>query len=145
MRHEVLEGWWLDTGKKDPLLESNRRVLESLEPDIAGSVDETSTVDGRVVIDLGAEIVNSEVRGPAIIGAGARIVNSYIGPFTAIAEDCEIIDSEVEHSVILERSRVVGVSRLMDSLIGRDVEVKPSPQRPKATRLMVGDHCVVEL
>jgi glucose-1-phosphate thymidylyltransferase len=145
VRHEVLEGWWLDTGKKDPLLESNRRVLESLEPDIAGAVDETSTVDGRVVIDLGAEIVNSEVRGPAIIGAGARIVNSYIGPFTAIAEDCEIIDSEVEHSVILERSRVVGVSRLMDSLIGRDVEVKPSPQRPKATRLMVGDHCVVEL
>jgi glucose-1-phosphate thymidylyltransferase len=145
VRHEVLEGWWLDTGKKDPLLESNRRVLESLEPDIAGSVDDSSTIDGRVVIDAGAEIVNSEVRGPVIIGSGTRIVNSYIGPFTAIAEGCEIVDSEVEHSVILERSRVIGISRLMDSLIGRDVEVKPSPQRPKATRLMVGDHCVVEL
>ncbi len=56
-----------------------------------------------------------------------------------------IIDSEVEHSVVLERSRIVGVHRLMDSLIGRDVEVKPSPERPKATRLMVGDHCVIEL
>jgi hypothetical protein len=33
----------------------------------------------------------------------------------------------------------------MDSLIGREVEVKPSPARPKATRLMVGDHCIVEL
>ncbi len=32
----------------------------------------------------------------------------------------------------------------MDSLIGRDVEVKPSPDRPKATRLMVGDHCIIE-
>jgi glucose-1-phosphate thymidylyltransferase len=145
VRHEVLRGWWLDTGKKDPLLESNRRVLESLEPSIAGTVDAASTVDGRVVLDAGAELVNSEVRGPAIIGAGTRIVNSYVGPFTAIAEGCEIVDSEVEHSVILERSSVVGVSRLMDSLIGRDVEVKPSPQRPKATRLMVGDHCVVEL
>ena len=74
VRHEVLEGWWLDTGKKDPLLESNRRVLETLEPDIDGTVDETSTVDGRVVIEAGAEIVNSEVRGPVIIGAGTRIV-----------------------------------------------------------------------
>jgi glucose-1-phosphate thymidylyltransferase len=142
---ELLEGWWLDTGKKDPLLESNARVLEMLERRIDGEVTGASRVDGRVVIEHGAVLVDTTVRGPAIIGAGARVVNSYIGPFTAIAEDCEIIDSEVEHSVILERSRVVGVSRLMDSLIGRDVEVKPSPQRPKATRLMVGDHCVVEL
>jgi glucose-1-phosphate thymidylyltransferase len=145
VRHEVLEGWWLDTGKKDPLLESNRRVLESLEPRIDGTIDDASSVDGRVVLEAGAELVGSEVRGPAIIGAGTRVVNSYVGPFTAIASGCEVVDSEIEHSVILERSRIIGVERLMDSLIGRDVEVKPSPDRPKATRLMVGDHCIVEL
>ena len=38
--HEVLQGWWLDTGKKDPLLESNRRVLETVEQRIDGSVDD---------------------------------------------------------------------------------------------------------
>ena len=145
VRHEVLEGWWLDTGKKDPLLESNRRVLETIETRIEGTLDEPSVIDGRVVLELGAELVNSEVRGPAVIGAGTRIVNSYVGPFTAIAAGCEILDSEIEHSVVLERSRIVGVHRLMDSLIGRDVEVKPSPDRPKATRLMVGDHCIIEL
>jgi glucose-1-phosphate thymidylyltransferase len=145
VRHEVLEGWWLDTGKKDPLLESNRRVLETLEPRIEGTIDSTSTIDGRVVLEAGAELVNSEVRGPAIIGARTRIVNSYVGPFTAIAEGCEVVDSELEHSVVLERSRILGVHRMMDSLIGRDVEVKPSPARPKATRLMVGDHCIIEL
>jgi glucose-1-phosphate thymidylyltransferase len=145
VRHEVLAGWWLDTGKKDPLLESNRRVLETIETAIDGEVGSGSSVDGRVRLGVGASLIDSEVRGPVVIGAGSRIVNSYIGPFTAIAEGCEIVDSEIEHSVVLARSRIVGVHRLMDSLIGRDVEVRPSPDRPKATRLMVGDHCVIEL
>ena len=40
VRHEILAGWWIDTGKKDPLLESNRLVLETIEPRIDGTVDE---------------------------------------------------------------------------------------------------------
>ena len=90
-------------------------------------------------------IVNSTVRGPAIIGARTRVVDSYVGPFTSIAADCEIVDSEIEHSVVLERSRIVGVPRLADSLIGREVEVVRSGETPVATRLMVGDHSRVEL
>jgi glucose-1-phosphate thymidylyltransferase len=145
VRHEILQGWWIDTGKKDPLLESNRLVLETLEARCEGSVDETSRVEGRVVIEAGAELVNSTVRGPAAIGAGTRVVNSFIGPFTSVAADCEIVDSEVEHSVLLEHSRVVAVPRLTDSLIGRHVEVMRSGATPVATRLLVGDHSRVEL
>jgi glucose-1-phosphate thymidylyltransferase len=40
---------------------------------------------------------------------------------------------------------VVDVPRLTDSLIGRDVEVTRSTRRPRALRLMLGDHSVVEL
>jgi glucose-1-phosphate thymidylyltransferase len=145
VRHEILQGWWLDTGKKDPLLESNRRVLETIEARIEGIVDDASDVDGRVVLEPGAELIASRVRGPAVIGARTRIVNSYIGPFTAVASDCEIVDSEVEHSVVLEQSRIIGVPRLFDSLIGREVEVRRAGSLPRATRLMLGDHSVVEL
>jgi glucose-1-phosphate thymidylyltransferase len=145
VRHEILQGWWIDTGKKDPLLESNRLVLETLEARCDGTVDDDSRVDGRVVIEAGAEIVNSTVRGPAAIGAGTRVVNSYIGPFTSVAAGCEIVDSEIEYSVLLEDSRVVGVPRLADSLIGRHVEVTRSGATPVATRLLVGDHSRVEL
>jgi len=143
--HEVLEGWWLDTGKKDPLLEANRRVLETIEPRIDGKVDAESNIDGRVVIEEGAELVGSHVRGPAIIGARTRLVHSYVGPFTAVADDCEIVDSELEHSVVLEHSRIIGVPRLTDSLIGRHVEIIRSGQRPSSTRVMVGDHCSIDL
>ena len=143
--HEVLEGWWLDTGKKDPLLESNRRVLETIEQRLDGKIDDASQVDGRVVIEEGAELVGSTVRGPAVIGANTRLVNSYVGPFTAVANDCEVVDSEIEHSVVLEHSRIIGVPRLTDSLIGRYVEIVRSGQRPSATRVMVGDHCTIDL
>jgi glucose-1-phosphate thymidylyltransferase len=146
VNHEVLEGWWIDTGKKDPLLTCNRLVLEALDgARIEGDVDEASEVEGRVVVEAGAEIINSRVLGPAIIGAGSRVENSYVGPFSSIAPDCDIVDSELEHSVVLTRSRIVDVPRLTDSLIGRDVEVTRSERRPRALRLMLGDHSVVEL
>jgi glucose-1-phosphate thymidylyltransferase len=145
VRHEVLEGWWKDTGKLQPLLEGNRLVLETIEQSIRGSVDADSLIDGRVVIEDGAVIINSTVRGPAIIGERTRVVNSYIGPFTSIYFDCEILDTEIEHSVVLEQSIISGVARVADSLIGKQVEVRRSATRPHATRLMVGDHSVVDL
>lgn len=145
VRHEVLDGWWKDTGKLQPLLEGNRLVLETIEPAMHGTVDGSSLIDGRVVIEAGAEIINSTVRGPAIIGERTRVVNSYIGPFTSVYHDCEIINTEIEHSVILEQSTVRDVPRIADSLIGKQVEIRRSETRPHATRLMVGDHSVVDL
>jgi glucose-1-phosphate thymidylyltransferase len=145
VRHEVLEGWWKDTGKLQPLLEGNRLILETLEAEVRGSVDADSLLDGRVVIEEGAEIIGSTVRGPAIIGSGTRVVDSYIGPFTSIYFGCEIVSSEIEHSVVLEQSKVLDIERIADSLIGKQVEVRRSQTRPRAVRLMVGDHSVVDL
>jgi glucose-1-phosphate thymidylyltransferase len=145
VRSEVLEGWWIDTGKLTPLLEANRLILENLEPRIEGEVDETSEVEGRVVIEAGARLVRSRVRGPAMIGSGTALFDSFVGPFSAIGSNCVIEGSEVEHSVILDDCRVVGVDRLEDSLLGHHVEVSRSHLRPRATRLMVGDHCLIDL
>jgi glucose-1-phosphate thymidylyltransferase len=72
-------------------------------------------------------------------------VNSFVGPFTSIAADCEVTDAEVDHSVLLEGSKIVGVNGVADSLIGRQVEVSRSGQRPRALRLMLGDHSKVDL
>ena len=85
------------------------------------------------------------MRGPAIIGARTVVVDSYIGPFTAIGADCEVVGSEVEHAVVMDESRIERVPRLIDSLLGKHVEVVRSEQRPRATRLMLGDHSTVDL
>lgn len=145
VRTSLLEGWWIDTGKLTPLLEANRLLLENQVRRISGTVDAESVIDGRVVIEAGAVIERSTVRGPVVVGPRARISDSFIGPFSAIGADCEIERSEVEHSIVLEHSRIIGVERLEDSLIGRHVEVTRSRRRPRASRLMVGDHCQVDL
>ncbi len=145
VRSEVLQGWWIDTGKLTPLLEANRLILEMLDRRIDGQVDDLSQIDGRVVIEGGAVVERSTIRGPAIIGACTRITDSFIGPFTAIDHDAEIAHSEVEHSVVLAHTKVIEIRRLEDSLLGRWVEVTRSQQRPRATRLMVGDHCQIDL
>jgi glucose-1-phosphate thymidylyltransferase len=145
VRHEVLEGWWIDTGKKDPLLECNRLVLDTLVRRIEGEVDEASVVEGRVVVEPGVKLVRSRVRGPAVIGAGSVLVDAYVGPYSSIGEGCEIVESELDHSVVLRDSRIVGIPRLTDSLLGRNTEVVRSSRRPGATRLMLGDHSMVEL
>lgn len=145
VHHDVLEGWWLDTGKKDSLLEANRRALEAIEPRVDGDVDAATDLDGRVVIESGATVVGSTIRGPAIIAAGATVTDSYIGPFTSVGADVTITGSEVENSVLLDRVRIEGVPRLVDSLIGRDSEVTRAGRRPQATRLLLGDHCSLDL
>ena len=103
------------------------------------------TLDGRVVVEAGAEIVNSTLRGPLAIGAGTRVVDSFIGPFTAIGAGCEILNSEIEHSVVMDDSSVHDIPRLEDSLIGREAVIRRSQVRPRALRLMVGDHCQIDV
>ena len=140
----IVQGWWKDTGKLEDMLEANRLILDLLPLQIDGKVDEVSRVDFKVVIEEGAEVVNSTIRGPAIIAKGSRIVDSYIGPFTSIAENCTVQKSEIEHSIVLDNSSIVGIShRIVDSLIGRNVELSRSPLRPVAYRFMLGDNSKV--
>ncbi|MFV9505103.1 MAG: glucose-1-phosphate thymidylyltransferase [Oscillochloridaceae bacterium umkhey_bin13] len=140
----IHDGWWIDTGKKDDMLEANRLILDELQPAVNGYVDRDSQLIGKVIIEAGAEIINSTIRGPAIIGERTRIVNAYIGPFTSIYHNCLIEESEIEHSIVLEHSRIRSLpGRLEDSLIGRNAEVGRSPLKPKAYRMLIGDNSTV--
>jgi glucose-1-phosphate thymidylyltransferase len=85
------------------------------------------------------------LRGPLVIGAGAVIEDSFVGPFSAVGNDCIVIHSEIEHSVIMGGSIIRDIPRLEDSLIGKDVVVSRTQVRPRALRLMVGDHCQIDV
>jgi len=146
VKSEVLDGWWLDTGKKDDLLQANTVVLDDyIKRDIKGSIDRCSQVTGRVAIAKGAVIRESIIRGPVIIGKDTEITNSFVGPFTSIGEGARITHSVIEHSVILNHAVLSGIERLEDSLVGKNTRVVKKHTHHKALRLMVGDDSVVEV
>lgn len=142
-----LEGWWLDTGKKDDLLSANQIILDSrLVASTELKVDATSQIIGRVQIGKGSEIINSTVRGPVIIGENCRIENCFIGPYSSIADSVTMLDADIEHSVILEAAKISGIhQRIVDSVIGQRAQLTNAPIRPKALRFMIGDDSQIEL
>ncbi len=143
VRPHIHTGWWLDTGKKDDMLEANRVILETLEPLREGDVDADSQLQGKVTIAPGAKVVRSQIRGPAIIGSGSLIEDAYVGPYTAIGDSCVVQDSEIEHSILLTGSKIVGVRRVTDSILGRGAEVVRDSSSPQAYRFLIGDQSSV--
>jgi glucose-1-phosphate thymidylyltransferase len=142
----ILEGWWLDTGKKDDLLEANRVVLDDLlKRDIQGEVDAASKVVGRVNISKGASIEGSTIRGPVSVAEGCVIKNSFIGPFTSVGAGTVIESSSLEHSVILEDCKITNVERLADCIIGRRCHVRKVEGNLRPKVIFIGDDAVIDL
>lgn len=142
--HKV-RGWWKDTGKLEDMLEANRIVLESLDiPRSPENVGENSQIEGRVVMEDDVELVNTVVRGPAVIGRGTRLENAFVGPYSSIGSQCTLVDCEIENSIILEGSEIRDIDGRIDgSLVGRNVKIVRSEQKPKAYRFMLGDRSEV--
>lgn len=146
VRAHLLDGWWIDTGKMSDILEANRLVLDVLEAKNEGEVDGASQLEGRVVLQKGAVVVNSTIRGPAIIGERTRIEHAFVGPYTSIYYDCLIQNCEIEHSVVLDNSTIKDAPvRIADSLIGRSVNVGRAEGHTKTLRMVVGDFSRVGL
>ena len=142
-----LTDWWLDTGKKDDLLEANRIILDTrLDLSIETEIDSNSQIIGRVQVGENSKIINSTIRGPVIIGKDCHIENCFIGPYSSIDDGATAIDIDLEHSVILRNAKVENIyQRIVDSVIGQRAVLKVAPQRPKALRFMIGDDSQIEL
>jgi glucose-1-phosphate thymidylyltransferase len=144
VKAEILNTWWLDTGKKDDILSANAKILdEYIHQNVKGQV-ENSTIEGRVNIAEGAKVVNSTIRGPSVIGKNALVEDSFIGPFTSVGENSIVGNSHVEYSVLLENVTVENVERLEDSLIGKNAKVTRN-RKASTIKLHIGDYSEVDV
>lgn len=109
---------WFDCGKVETLLETNRTLLDEMEPD-----------DGRE----GSIIIQ-----PCFIAKDSVVTNSIIGPYVTIAEKSEIRHCIIENSILNEGSLLENVI-LRESVVGSYAEVTG-----RASSLNVSDHSEID-
>jgi glucose-1-phosphate thymidylyltransferase len=146
VHHHVIGGWWKDTGKLEDILEANRMVLSRAKRSVLGTADADTRIEGDVVIGKGTVVTNSLLRGPLCLGERCHIENAYVGPFTSVYDDVKIRNSEIEHSIVLERCTIEDIPvRIEASLIGKECKIQRSRRKPSAYRFMVGDASSVDV
>lgn len=148
VQSHVVSGWWKDTGKPGDVLHANRLVLDSIDRDIAGIVEDEESVIGRIEVYEGAVIeAGAVVRGPVSIGSNTHIESgAYIGPYTSIGPDSKIDNVHIESSVTIGENEITANRTIVDSLIGRKATITSSEnEQPGGDKMIIGRNSTLEL
>jgi glucose-1-phosphate thymidylyltransferase len=111
---------WLDCGKPETLLETNRYLLK-----------------GRH--HAHGEIVDSVLIEPVHISEGAEVRNSILGPNVSVAAGTVIEESIIRDSIINADSEVRNMV-LQSTILGDAVRLVSAPRR-----MNIGDHSLIEM
>jgi len=112
---------WLDCGKPETVLETNRYLLKHN----MDNSDEVASIASIIV-------------PPVHIHPTVKIKNSIIGPYVTIAANCEVDDSIIRDSIVDEESYIKD-AMLRESLVGRKVDLIG-----RYRRLNLGDSAYVD-
>ena len=79
-------------------------------------------IGGEVVLGARVRLLSHvAVAGRTAIGEETEVIDSYVGPYTAIYHHSRLIKTEIEASMVLERTVIDNPgSRIHESMIGRD-------------------------
>ena len=119
------EGWWMDTGNRQSLLEANQKVLGEITGMLRGQIDAMSTMSGHVIVEEGCRVEHSTIIGPVSIAAGSKIKNSYLGPYTSIGKNTILTGTNIRNSIILPEAKIINALGIIsNSIIGREARIR---------------------
>jgi glucose-1-phosphate thymidylyltransferase len=113
---------WMDCGKKDPTVDTNKQVL-GFEHNAGNNL-----VSKDVVLD------NSEIIQPCFIGENVVLKNTKIGPYVSIGANSIVTDSTIKNSLI-QSNVVINNADLELAMIGNH-----SKYNGKYTSVSIGDY-----
>lgn len=113
---------WMDCGKKDPTIETNKIILDFEQQ--AGN----NLVSKDVVLD------NSEIIQPCFIGKNVVLKNTKIGPFVSIGENSIVENSTIVNSLI-QTNVSISNANLDNAMIGNHAKYNGN-----YTSVSIGDY-----
>ena len=113
---------WMDCGKKDPTVDTNKQILE-IEQERGNNL-----VSDSVVVE------DSEIIQPCYIGENVVLRGSSIGPYVSIGEGTVIEDSVITNSLIQTHAKITN-ARLDNAMIGNHAKYNG-----EYTSVSIGDY-----
>jgi bifunctional UDP-N-acetylglucosamine pyrophosphorylase/glucosamine-1-phosphate N-acetyltransferase len=117
-----LKGLWSDIGNPWNYLDSNGVLLDRMETDIKGVVEDYAKVNGTLILGRNSVIKSGTyIEGPVFIGDNSKIgPNIYIRSYTSIGNNCRAGNAvELKNSIIMDNTNISHLSYVGDSIIGK--------------------------
>jgi glucose-1-phosphate thymidylyltransferase len=113
---------WMDCGKKDPTVDTNKTIL-GIEQDRGNNL-----VDDSVVLE------NSEIIQPCYVGKNVRLKNTTLGPYVSIGENSTVENTTVKNSLIQSNVSITNAT-LENAMIGNHAKYNGN-----YTSVSIGDY-----
>ena len=113
---------WMDCGKKDPTVDTNKQVLGFEQ------------ADGNNLVSNDVVLENSEIIQPCFVGENVVLKNTKIGPFVSIGANSSVENSTIVNSLIQSNVEIFNAN-LDNAMIGNHAKYNG-----KFTSVSIGDY-----
>jgi len=146
IEHDIVTGWWKDTGTPEDILHANRLVLDSIGTTEQFILNEGATVKGKIIIGKNRTVSeDSFILGPVVIGNNCVIgPRSRIGPYVSVGDNSVLNNCDIENSIIMDNVKIDTKTHLTDSIIAAGCEITASNHELKKQQFLLGERSQIK-
>ena len=138
--------YWKDTGTPEDILHANQLLLEDMESNNYGTIEENVNKTGMVIVGKNSVVKkNTKLVGPVIIGENCIIDNgAEVGPNISLGNNSIISQCNIKNSIIMENTEINCKANIQNSIIASNSKITDS-KNPTEKMLLLGEGTKITL